>query len=48
MTPDAVSRTSVALLAAVALSVAAYLADAVFAPLALAVFIIALVWPTQR
>src|SRR5271165_1859045 len=47
MTSDTLSRTSLALLAAIGLSVAAYQADAVFAPLALALFIIALVWPLQ-
>jgi AI-2 transport protein TqsA len=42
-------RTSVAvgLIAAVAVSVAAYQADVVFAPLTLGLFIIALVWPLQ-
>src|SRR5271170_3528656 len=40
-------RVSVALIAAVALSVAAYQADVVFAPLTLGLFIIALVWPLQ-
>ena len=48
MTPDSVSRTSIAILAFVATAAAAYLADVVFAPLTLAVFIIALVWPMQR
>ncbi len=48
MTSDALSRASLALLAAIGVSVAAYQADAVFAPLTLAVFIIALVWPLQR
>ena len=48
MAPDAVSRTSVAILAVVATAAAAYLADTVFAPLTLAIFIIALVWPFQR
>ena len=47
MTADAVSRTSLALLAAIGVSVAASQADVVFAPLALAVFIIALVSPLQ-
>ena len=47
MTSDAVSRTSLALLAAIGVSVAASQADVVFAPLALAVFIIALVSPLQ-
>ncbi len=48
MSPDSVSRTSLAILAFVATAAAAYLADVVFAPLTLAVFIIALVWPLQR
>ncbi len=47
MRPDAVSRTSLALLAAIGAAVAASQADVVFAPLALAAFIIALVWPLQ-
>ena len=47
MHSDATLRVSVALIAAVALSVAAYQADAVFAPLTLGLFIIALVWPLQ-
>jgi predicted PurR-regulated permease PerM len=47
MKPDALSRTSLALLAAIGVAAAAFQADAVFAPLALAVFIIALVWPLQ-
>lgn len=48
MTPDTASRVSLAILAAIALVAAVYLADVVFAPLALAAFIIALVWPLQR
>ncbi len=48
MTSDALTRMSVALLAAIGLTVAAYQADVIFAPLVLAVFIIALVWPLQR
>ena len=48
MTSDALTRMSLALLAAIGLTVAAYQADVMFAPLALAVFIIALVWPLQR
>ena len=48
MTSDALTRTSLALLAAIGLTVAAYQADMIFAPLVLAVFIIALVWPLQR
>ena len=38
---------AVGLIAAVAVSVAAYQADVVFAPLTLGLFIIALVWPLQ-
>jgi len=48
MTSDSVSRTSLAIVAVVAIAVAAYFADTVFAPLTLALFIIALVWPLQR
>jgi AI-2 transport protein TqsA len=48
MHSDATLRVSVALIAAVALSVAAYQADVVFAPLSLGLFIIALVWPLQE
>jgi AI-2 transport protein TqsA len=48
MTSDAALKTSVGLIAAVLLAFAAYQADAVFAPLTLALFIIALVWPLQR
>ena len=48
MSSDAALKTSVGLIAAVLLAFAAYQADAVFAPLALALFIIALVWPLQR
>ena len=47
MARDAASRVAIGLIAAVALSVAAYQANAVFAPLALALFIIAIVWPLQ-
>ena len=47
MTSDALTRMSVALLAAIGVTVAAYQADVIFAPLVLAVFIIALVWPLQ-
>ena len=47
MTLDIASRTSLALLAVIGVSVAASQADVVFAPLALAVFIIALVSPLQ-
>ena len=47
MTLDIASRTSLALLAVIGVSVAAYQADVVFAPLTLGLFIIALVWPLQ-
>jgi AI-2 transport protein TqsA len=47
-TSDATLKTSVGLIGAVLVAFAAYQADAVFAPLALALFIIALVWPLQR
>jgi len=45
MTRDQTLRASATLLAAIAVSVAAYQAEAVFAPLTLGLFIIALVWP---
>ena len=48
MTADAALRTSVGLIAAVALSAAASQAESVFAPLTLALFIIVLVWPLQN
>jgi predicted PurR-regulated permease PerM len=48
MTSDTVTRTSVALVAAAAMAAAAYYADNVLAPITLALFIIALVWPFQR
>jgi AI-2 transport protein TqsA len=48
MTSDSVSRSSLAIVAVVAMSAAAYVADSVLAPVTLAVFIIALVWPLQR
>jgi predicted PurR-regulated permease PerM len=48
MRPDALSRISLAVLAAIGISIAAYMADAVLAPLTLAIFIVALVWPLQR
>lgn len=48
MTKDSTLDAAVALIAAVAISVAAYQADAVFAPLTLGLFIIALVWPLQE
>jgi predicted PurR-regulated permease PerM len=47
MTHDSTLTIAVGLLAAVAVSVAAYQADAVLAPLTLGLFIIALVWPLQ-
>jgi len=47
MMSDSTLKASVALIAAVALSAAAYQAEGVFAPLTLALFIIALVWPMQ-
>jgi AI-2 transport protein TqsA len=48
MTSDSTLKTSIGLIAVVVVSAAAYLADVVFAPLALAIFIIALVWPLQH
>jgi predicted PurR-regulated permease PerM len=48
MTAGAAQKTSIGLIAAVVLSAAAYQADVVFAPLTLAIFIVALVWPLQR
>ncbi len=47
MTRAQTFRVSVTLVAAIAISVAAYQAEAVFAPLTLGLFIIALVWPVQ-
>ena len=47
MTRDSPLNVSVGIIAAVMISVAAYQASEVFAPLALALFIIALVWPLQ-
>jgi AI-2 transport protein TqsA len=47
MTRDQTLRVSAMLIAAIAISVAAYQAEAVFAPLTLGLFIIALVWPIQ-
>jgi predicted PurR-regulated permease PerM len=47
MARDATVRVSVGLVAVVALSIAAYQASVVFAPLTLGIFIIALVWPLQ-
>ncbi len=48
MTSDTLARTSLAILAPIGLAVAAFQAEMVFAPLALAIFIIALVWPLQH
>jgi AI-2 transport protein TqsA len=48
MTSDSTLKTSIGLIAVVVVSAAAYLGDVVFAPLALAIFIIALVWPLQH
>ena len=47
MAREATVKTWVALVAAAAISFAAYSADVVFAPLTLGLFIIALVWPLQ-
>ena len=47
MAREATVKIWVALVAAAAISVAAYSADVVFAPLTLGLFIIALVWPLQ-
>ena len=47
MTADRGLHTAVGLIAAVAIFTAAYLASSVFAPVALAFFIIAMVWPLQ-
>ena len=47
MAREAIVKTWVALVAAAAISIAAYSADVVFAPLTLGLFIIALVWPLQ-
>jgi predicted PurR-regulated permease PerM len=41
-------RVSVGIIASVAIAIAAYQAANVFAPLALAIFVIAIVWPLQR
>jgi predicted PurR-regulated permease PerM len=48
MTSDSVSKASAAIVAVVAAAASAYFADAVLAPLTLALFIMALVWPLQR
>ena len=45
---DSVSKASAALVAVAAVAASAYFADTVLAPLTLALFIIALVWPLQR
>jgi AI-2 transport protein TqsA len=47
MARDSALNVSVGIIAAILISVAAYQASEVFAPLALALFIIALVWPLQ-
>ncbi|HEX9168055.1 MAG TPA: AI-2E family transporter [Roseiarcus sp.] len=47
MARDSALNVSVGIIAAILISVAAYQASDVFAPLALALFIIALVWPLQ-
>lgn len=47
MAGDSALNVSVAIIAAVMISFAAYQASEVFAPLALALFIIAIVWPLQ-
>ena len=48
MSSDAGSKVSLAIVAVAAVAAGAYFADTVFAPLTLALFIIALVWPLQR
>ncbi len=47
MARDSTLNITVGLIAAVAVSVAAYQAAVVFAPLTLGLFVIALVWPLQ-
>ncbi len=47
MAPNSALNVSVGVIAAILVSAAAYQASEVFAPLALALFIIALVWPLQ-
>ena len=47
MAPNSALNVSVGVIAAILISAAAYQASEVFAPLALALFIIALVWPLQ-
>src|SRR5687767_9506113 len=48
MAGDRVSNTALVLIAAIAILAAAYLASPFLAPLALGLFIIALVWPLQK
>jgi predicted PurR-regulated permease PerM len=48
LSSDSVSKVSLAILAVAAVAASAYFADKVLAPLTLALFIIALVWPLQR
>jgi len=48
MAPSLEAKVGLAIVAAVAVAFAAYEASSVFAPLALALFIIAIVWPLQR
>ncbi len=48
MARDPALNVSVGIVAAVLAAAAVYQASAVFAPLALALFIIAIVWPMQR
>jgi AI-2 transport protein TqsA len=48
MAADAEVKISTAIMAAVAVSLAAYAAASVFAPLAIALFIIGIVWPLQH
>ena len=48
MSSDPVSKVSLAIVAVAAVAASAYFADTVLAPLTLALFIIALVWPLQR
>jgi len=47
MARDSTLSIAAGLIAAVAVSVAVYQADVVFAPLTLGLFVIALVWPMQ-
>lgn len=48
MTADLQLRTGVSVIALIAILAALYLAESVFAPLAFAIFIIAIMWPLQR